>query len=113
NFSQLFIELRDNVLYEICGSCVDAVSVKFRNSLRFNLLEFLLAHANSAISRHAYSEAVANEFKLSPEQRMDTILEKTLHPRIYRMYFSATSHAAICHNPIKIVQNGSESLLGP
>jgi hypothetical protein len=102
NSSLLFLELRGGVLYEICGNRADVVSAKFRNSLRHNLLAFLLSHANSTIDRYLYNAAIACEFRLSQEQRMDTILGKALHPRIYRMYFTATSHWAICHSPIKI-----------
>jgi hypothetical protein len=113
DFSLLFLELRGGVLYEICGGLAISASAKFRNSLRHSLLSFLVSHANSATDRLHYNAAVAGEFRLGPGQRMDTILAKSLDPRIYRMYFTATSNRAICHSPIKIVQNGSELLGGP
>jgi hypothetical protein len=103
----LSLELRGRILYEICGRETWAVSHPFRDSLRFHLIRFLLNRANEWVSRRSYNEGASPGFSIADCQRMDTLLHDALPGRIRATYFQFNSHSAICHNPVRILQNGA------
>jgi hypothetical protein len=104
----LFLELRANVLYEICDGATTAVSPKLRDSTRLNFLKFLLDHPNEVIGKERYNALVCAAFRMNKPYRMDKMLLAVLPRRIFPMYFSAKSGWAICHSPVQIVRRDVE-----